>query len=164
MKFEDFEKLRSEVCVGSCYISDYKNSLGYTPESVCSVFELYDEELADAEETDETLYDFWSGYVDFIEGCLVEVDADYIADKYRNGYHVEWTAHKNPCYPDEDMWCYKVWHKDDPNRYVIVAEQIDGDTIVFEYEDGKLNMQDECSYDWLDVDENLAFKIARYYL
>lgn len=161
MTFENFKKLRSEISLGSCYISDYNNTLGYTPESVSDLFELYDDQL-DQPETDKTLFDFWENTE--IDNYLVEVDADYIADKYRKGYLVEKTTHINPCYPDETIECFKVWHKDSPEDYAIVAEQIDGDTIVFEYSDGELNSQDELSYEWWDVDEDLAYKIARYYI
>lgn len=161
MTFEDFKKLRSEISLGSCYISDYNNTLGYTPESVCDLFELYDDQL-DGEESDDTLYDFWQNTE--IDDCLVNVDADYIADKYRKGYYVEKITHVNPCYPDETMKCFKVWHKDTPEDYAIVAEQIDGDTIVFEYSGGELNSQEELSYEWWDVDEDLAYKIARCYI
>lgn len=161
MTFEDFKKLRSEITLGSCYISDYNNSLGYTPESVCDLFETYDDQL-DEYETEITLFDFWENTV--LEDWLIRIDADYIADKYRKGYYVEKTTHINPCYPDETIECFKVWHRDAPEHYAIVAEQIDGDTIVFEYDDDVLNSQDELSYEWWDVDEELAYKIALCYL
>ena len=38
---EQLKKLRSEICVGSCYLSDYANSFEIDPNEVCSYSDGY---------------------------------------------------------------------------------------------------------------------------
>ena len=38
---EQLKKLRSEICVGSCYVSDYANSFEIDPNEVCNYSEGY---------------------------------------------------------------------------------------------------------------------------
>lgn len=81
MNEKELWKLRKEICLNSLFISDYKNSFGFTEESVCNFFDGYMEFLGEiAEErfgenatldnvfsldNSENLYDWFCCYEEF---------------------------------------------------------------------------------------------------
>lgn len=52
MTREQLWKLRQEVCLGSLFVDDYRNSFGLTAKSVCDFFDGYIEFLWDIAQDD----------------------------------------------------------------------------------------------------------------
>jgi len=41
LSYEELEELRGQICIGSCYISSYENTLGVKAEEVCDYSDAY---------------------------------------------------------------------------------------------------------------------------
>lgn len=176
MDFKELKKLRSEIILGSCFISDYENSLGYTPESVCDFFDGYVEHINmlieengadfddfDKYDNDETLQDFFC-YNEDVGDCFIKADADYIADKYHNGYVIEETTYD---VGDGEMQpCINVYRRNDSDEMLtrfVPYYRIDGATTVLmeTFFGDELNDEEELMRRWYDFSEDDALQFVK---
>lgn len=176
MDFKELKKLRSEIRLGSCFISDYENSLGYTPESVCDFFDGYVEYINmlieedganfddfDKYDNDETLQDFFC-YIEDVNNCFIKADADYIADKCHDGYVIKETTYD---VGDGEMQpCINVYRRNDPDkmltRFVPYYHLTGPTTVLMETFFGdELNDEEELMRRWDDFPEDDALQFVK---
>lgn len=60
LSFKELKELRSQICIGSCFIADYKNNLGVSAEEVCEFSDSYCESIDwnFSEDTPENFADY----------------------------------------------------------------------------------------------------------
>lgn len=176
MDFKELKELRSEINLGSCFISDYENSLGYTPESVCDFFDGYVEHIEmlieeggvdygdfDKYDNDETLQDYFCS-IENVDNCFIKADADYIADKYHDGYVIEETTHNAG---DGEMQpCINVYRRDDPDEMLtrfVPYYHLTGPTTVLmkTFFGDELNDEEELMHLWDDFSKDDALRFVK---
>lgn len=60
LTYEQLVQLRGQICVGSVYLADYKNTFGVTMDEVCSVADSYDVYLGEDADVKDTPEEFAS--------------------------------------------------------------------------------------------------------
>ena len=110
LKFQDLtkeqlSKLRSEIVLNSLFVSDYENSFGFSPSSLCDFFDGYMEYLIDLAEEK-----YGKDKTSIIKVVEEFDNADNLFDYYFTNDDYSWVEYEPEFTPEEEKEYEDFWN------------------------------------------------------